>query len=145
MQLLIVKCPLLRSMLVSVNSDAAVKDVGGGILLEIVIGVAFPIRDGLRCHPQESAPPTIIDNIGSYVPPPRWRACGIQPLCRFCCHCHRGQCQGASNAAAAVATVVVVVLHPWGRRTKDDALVIIFDVFQEDDESSACEGRMILH
>jgi hypothetical protein len=28
---------------------------------------------------------------------------------------------------------------------KDDALVVIFDVFQEDDESSASEGGMKLH
>ena len=41
--LLIVKCPSLRSILVSVNFDAVKKDVGNGIILEIVIGVALPI------------------------------------------------------------------------------------------------------
>jgi hypothetical protein len=41
--LLIVKCPPLGSMLVSINSDAIGKDVGGGIILEIVINVALPI------------------------------------------------------------------------------------------------------
>jgi hypothetical protein len=33
----------LGSILVSVNSDAVGKDVGNGIVLEIVIGVALPI------------------------------------------------------------------------------------------------------
>jgi hypothetical protein len=41
--LLIVKCPPLGSILVSVNSNAVGKDVGGGIVLEIVIGIALPI------------------------------------------------------------------------------------------------------
>jgi hypothetical protein len=59
----------LGSILVSVNTDAVGKDVGNGIGLEIVIGVALPVRDGLRCNPQESTPPTVADNIGSYVPP----------------------------------------------------------------------------
>ncbi len=53
----------------SVNSNAVGKDVGNGIVLEIVIGVALPIQDGLRCNAQESAPPTVADNIGSYAPP----------------------------------------------------------------------------
>ncbi len=53
----------------SVNSDAFGKDVGNGIVLEIVISVALPIRDGLRCNPQESAPPTVANNVGSYAPP----------------------------------------------------------------------------
>jgi hypothetical protein len=64
--LLIVKCPPLGSILVSLNSDAFGTDVGGGIVLGIVIRLAIPIRDGLCCHPQESAPPTIIDNVGSF-------------------------------------------------------------------------------
>ncbi len=53
----------------SVNSDAVGKDVGNGIVLEIVIGVALPIRDSLCCNRQESAPPTVADNVGSYAPP----------------------------------------------------------------------------
>ncbi len=53
----------------SVNSDAIRKDVGGSIVLEIVIGVALPIRDGLPCNPQESAPPTVAIDVGSYAPP----------------------------------------------------------------------------
>jgi hypothetical protein len=68
--LLIVKCPPLGSFLVSLNSDVFGTDVGGGIFLEIVIGVAIPIQDGLCCHPQESAPLTVVDNVGSYAPPP---------------------------------------------------------------------------
>jgi hypothetical protein len=59
----------LGSILVSVNSDAVGKDVGNGIILEIVIGVALTIRDGLHCNPQESAPPTVTNGIGSYAPP----------------------------------------------------------------------------
>jgi hypothetical protein len=59
----------LGSILVSVNSDAVGKDVGNGIVLEIVISVALPIRDGLRRNPQESAPPTVADDVGSYAPP----------------------------------------------------------------------------
>jgi hypothetical protein len=57
------------SILVSINSDAVGKDVGNGIILEIVIGVALPIRDGLCRNPQESAPPMVADNLGSYAPP----------------------------------------------------------------------------
>ena len=53
----------------SVNSDAVGKDVGNGIVHEIVIGVALPIRDGLRRNPQESAPPTVADDVVSYAPP----------------------------------------------------------------------------
>ncbi len=53
----------------SVDSDAVGKDVGNGIILEIVIGVALPIRDGLHRNPQESALPTVANNIGSYAPP----------------------------------------------------------------------------
>jgi hypothetical protein len=60
--------PLL-SILVSVDSDAVGKDVGNGIVLEIVISVALPIRDGLRCNPQESAPTTVANDVGSYAPP----------------------------------------------------------------------------
>jgi hypothetical protein len=45
------------------------KDVGNGVVLEIVIGIALPIQDGLCCNPQESAPPMVTDNIGSYAPP----------------------------------------------------------------------------
>jgi hypothetical protein len=56
-------------MLVSFNSDAVGKDVGSAIVLDIVIGVALPIQDGLCCNPQEFAPPTVADNIGSYAPP----------------------------------------------------------------------------
>jgi hypothetical protein len=56
-------------MLVSVDSNAAGKYVGNGIVLEIVIGVALPIRDGLCRNPQESAPPTVANDVGSYVPP----------------------------------------------------------------------------
>jgi hypothetical protein len=41
--LLIVNCPPLGSILVSITSDAVGKDDGGGIILEIVIGVALPI------------------------------------------------------------------------------------------------------
>jgi hypothetical protein len=59
----------LGSILVSFNSDAVGKDVGNGIVLEVVIGVALPIRDGLRCNPQESAPPTAAADVGSYAPP----------------------------------------------------------------------------
>jgi hypothetical protein len=136
---MIVKCPPLGSILVSVNSNAVGKDVGGGIVLEIVIGVALPIQDGLCCHTQESTPPTVTNDIGSFAPPPCRRLCSLRPLCYLCCRCCCGQCQGASNAAAAAATVIVVVLRPRGRQTKDDALVVIFDVFQEDDVSSASE------
>ncbi len=68
--LLIVKFPTLGSILVSLNSDAFGTDVGGGIVLGIVISVAILIQDGLRCHPQESAPPTVIDDVSSYAPPP---------------------------------------------------------------------------
>jgi hypothetical protein len=95
--------------------------------------------------PSRIRTPTIINNIGSYAPPPRWGSCGLQPL--HCLHycCCRGQRLGASNAAAAAATVVVIESRPRGRHMKDDALVIIFDVFQEDDESSASEEGMILH
>jgi hypothetical protein len=118
--LLIVKCPPLGSILVSVNSNAVGKDVGGGIVLEIVIGVPLPIRDDLRCHTQEFAPPTSIDDVGSFAPPPRWRSCGLRPSCHLCRCRRRGQRQGASNAAAAAATVIVVVLRPQGRRMKDD-------------------------
>ncbi len=75
--LLIVKCPPLGSILKSVNSDVVGNDVGGGIVLEIVIGVALPIQDGLPCHPQESAPPTVVDNVGSFAPPPRWHSWGL--------------------------------------------------------------------
>jgi hypothetical protein len=123
---------------VTINSDAIGKDVGGGIVLEIVIGVALPIRDGLRCHPQESTPLTVVDNVGSYAPP----LIGIRAVfnrhegCLHCRHCC-GQRQGASNATAAAATVVIVVSRPRGSRTKDDAIVVIFNMFQEDDESSA--------
>ncbi len=53
----------------SVNSNAVGKDVGNGIVLETVIGVALPIRDGLCPNPQESAPPTVANNVGSYAPP----------------------------------------------------------------------------
>ncbi len=53
----------------SVNSDAVGKDVGNGIVLEIVIGIALPIQYGLRCNPQESAPPTVANDVGSYAPP----------------------------------------------------------------------------
>jgi hypothetical protein len=49
------------------------------------------------------------------------------------------------NAAAAAATVIVIMLRPRGRQMKDNTLVVIFDMFQEDDESSASEGGMILH
>jgi hypothetical protein len=59
----------LGSILVSVNSDVVGKDVGNGIVLEIVIGIALPIRDGLRCNPQESAPPRVTNNVDSYAPP----------------------------------------------------------------------------
>ncbi len=52
-----------------VNSDAVQKDVGNGIVLEIVIGVALPIQDGLCCNPQEPAPLTFADDVGSYAPP----------------------------------------------------------------------------
>jgi hypothetical protein len=55
---------------VSLNSDAFEADVGGGIVLGIVIGLAVPIQDGFCCHPQESAPPTVVNDIGSYAPPP---------------------------------------------------------------------------
>jgi hypothetical protein len=41
--LLIIECPPLGSILVSVNSDAVGKDVGGSTVLEIAIGVAPPI------------------------------------------------------------------------------------------------------
>jgi hypothetical protein len=41
--LLIVKCPPLGSILVSINSNVVGKDVTGGIVLEISIGVALPI------------------------------------------------------------------------------------------------------
>jgi hypothetical protein len=77
---------------VSVNSDAVGKDVGGGIVLEIVISVALPIQDGLHCHTEESAPPTVIDNVGSFASPPPQRSSGIQPSC--CLHPRRrwGQC-----------------------------------------------------
>jgi hypothetical protein len=57
----------LKSILVSVNSDAVRKDVGNGIVLEIVIGIALPIRAGLCRNPQESAPPTVADDIGTFV------------------------------------------------------------------------------
>ncbi len=123
----------------SVNSDAVGKDVGGGIVLEIVIGIALPIRDGLCHHTQESAPPTVVDDVGSFAPPPRWRSCGLRPSCRLRLRHHRGQRQGASNAAATGTTVIIAVSRPRGRRTKDDTLIVIFDVFQEDDESSASE------
>ncbi len=53
----------------SVNSDAVGKDVGNGIVLEIVINIALPIQDGLCCNPQESAPPMVANNVGSYAPP----------------------------------------------------------------------------
>ncbi len=53
----------------SIDSDAVGKDVGNSIVLEIVIGIALPIQDSLRCNPQESSPPTIADDIGSYAPP----------------------------------------------------------------------------
>ncbi len=56
-------------MLLSVNSDAVGKDVDNGIIPEIVIGVTLPIRDGLHHNPQESAPPMVADNVGSYAPP----------------------------------------------------------------------------
>jgi hypothetical protein len=127
--LLFVKYSPLRSILVSVNSDAIGNDVGGGIILEIVIGVTLPIQDGLLCQPQESAPLTIINNVGSYASPPRQHSCGLQPLCCLRCCCCHGQCQGASNATAAAATVIVVVLCPRGRQTKDDILIVIFKVF----------------
>jgi hypothetical protein len=68
--LLIVKCPPFGSILLSLNSDAFGTDVGGDIVLGIVIGIAVPIQDGLHCHPQESAPPTIVNNVGSYAPSP---------------------------------------------------------------------------
>ncbi len=41
--LLIVKCPPLGSILVSVTSDVVGKDAGGSIILEIVIAVTLPI------------------------------------------------------------------------------------------------------
>ncbi len=49
--------PPLESILVSVNSDAVRKDVGGGIVLEIVIDIALPIQDAFIAtlknpHPQ---------------------------------------------------------------------------------------------
>ncbi len=59
----------LGSILVSVNSDAVGKDVGNGNVPEIVIGIALPIQDGLRCNPQKPAPPTVADNVCSYAPP----------------------------------------------------------------------------
>jgi hypothetical protein len=34
---------------------------------------------------------------------------------------------------------------PGGRRTEDNALIVIFNVFHEDDESSSSEGSMILN
>jgi hypothetical protein len=75
--LLIVKCPPLGSILVSLNSDAFGTDVGGGIVLAIVIGIAVPIRDGLRRHPQESAPPTVVNDVGTYAPPPLVGICAV--------------------------------------------------------------------
>ncbi len=53
----------------SINSDAVGKDVGNGIILEIVNGVALPIQHGLCCNPQESAPPTVAYDVVSYAPP----------------------------------------------------------------------------
>ncbi len=41
--------------------------------------------------------------------------------------------------------VVIVVSQPRGRQMKDDALVVIFDVFQNNDEFSSSEGGMTLH
>ncbi len=79
--LLIIKCPPLGSVLVSIDSDAVGTDVGGGIILENVIGVAHPIWDGLRCHSQESAPPTVVDDVGSYAPHPLFGICAVFDHC----------------------------------------------------------------
>ena len=116
--LLIVKCPPLGSILVSVNSDVVGKDVSGGIVLEIVIGVALPIRDGLPRYPQESAPPTVVDNVGSFAPPPRRRSCGLRPSCRLRRRRRRrrrGQRRDASNierhlAPGVIGAIVVLLL-----------------------------------
>jgi hypothetical protein len=53
--LLIVKFPPLGSIYVSLNSNAFGTDVSGGIVLEIVIGIAVPIQDGLRRQRRQSA------------------------------------------------------------------------------------------
>jgi hypothetical protein len=84
---------------VSINSDDVGKYVGGGVVLEIVIGIALPIPDGLCCHPQKSATPTIIEDIGSYAPP-------LVGVCAVFNHCI------AFIVVVVVANVKVLLMPP---------------------------------
>ena len=56
-------------------------------------------------------------------------------------------CAVINHSVAFIAVVDVVMPLPLlpQSSTKYDALLVIFDVFQEDDEFLASEGGMILH
>ena len=101
----------------------------------------FPFEMAFIATLKNPHPQPVLTTLVAMLPPlvgPQC-LCGLQPLLRLHHHCCR------CNAAAAATTVIVVVLGLWGRQTKDNASVVIFKVFQEDDESLASEGGMILH
>jgi hypothetical protein len=140
--LLIVKCPPLGSILVSLNSNDVGKDVGCVIFLEIVIGIALPIKDGLCCHPQESTPQTLSTTLVAMLPP-LVGACAVLNYCI------------AFVVVIVVANVEVLLMLPplppqslslcrAPRGDEQKTMPLLSSSMYEDDESSASEGGMIL-